>query len=106
MNALEDPMTQKNGIVDVVYCIRGETSRESRQGPLFNVESIVSAARLPSSLPFRLAAVHICYDEMRVPTFLNLFQMAMELKYRVRFRTHQGEYLAEPSLELCNKGGA
>jgi hypothetical protein len=92
MNALEDPRTQKNGIVDLIYCIRRESAKESMHMPAFNVEQIVKSARLPSALPFRLVGFHICYEGINVPPFLRIFQMALEMKYRMRFRLHQGEF--------------
>ena len=94
MNALEDANTQRYGIVQVMYCMgSAEIERNKMKKPAFNVEIIAKSSRLFSCLPFRLVALHVCLDDQTAkPPFFNIFQMAVEMNYRFRFRMHSGMY--------------
>lgn len=84
MNAVEDPMTQKYGLVDILFCFRDSTSKP------FNVDAVLRTKDIYTSLPFRFAGIHVCSDDKRLPAIMNIFQMAIGMRYRIRFRAHYG----------------
>ena len=81
----EDPMTQKHGMIDILFCLRGSTSRP------FNVDAVLRTSEIYTSLPFRFAGIHVCSDDKRLPAIMNIFQMAIGMRYRIRFRAHFGK---------------
>ena len=87
MNAVEDVKVQKYGIVDILFCFRDSTSRP------FNVDAVLRTKEVYTSLPFRLAGIHVCSDNKQngLPGVMNIFQMAIGLRYRIRFRAHFGK---------------
>ena len=95
MDAVEDVKVQKYGIVDILFCFRDSTSRP------FNVDAVLRTKAIYTSLPFRFAGIHVCSDKQNgLPTIMNFFQMAIGLRYRIRFRAHCGKLTLHSFLVL------
>jgi hypothetical protein len=82
--ALEDEMTQRRGIVILVYPFKAKISQMDRALIQMHVDSIKSC------LPLRLSGIHLCHP----PTFLKLvlpvFKWFMGQRMRNRLQVHAG----------------
>ena len=90
MKALEDEETQKKGFVKVVYYVGMDTM------PNFDADLMFKGApSLFEALPFRMAAMHCCYDEPLIRPAISVVQHVIGRAGRVRFRAHYGEFANE-----------
>lgn len=89
MAALEDEQTQKNGIVFAIFSI-GDALRKP-----FDAEAIMQTSKLYNALPMRFGGIHWCFEEKNAsilfPSPITIVQLTMGLKYRARFRAHNGK---------------
>jgi hypothetical protein len=89
---LEDEDAQKNGIVNIYYCV-GDSATNPQ-----TFEVLQHARILDDSLPYRSNATHFCYDSAALRPALTLLQLVSGKDDRVRFRTHFGTF-SKASLE-------
>ena len=91
MKALEDQMTQKNGMVVIIYNI----------GPIFNGKFdrnvVQKASRCVDILPMKRVS-HLCFNDPRFRIFKMLSKLVQKSDTRLRTRFHEGMYL----LGLCS----
>ena len=80
-----DVETQKRGIVGVIYNI-GISKHDSNFADL-----IAKAYMLRDGLPFRVSAIHYCYENRLLKTTMSLVQIMVGRDYRLRFRPHFGK---------------
>jgi hypothetical protein len=83
MTALEDPETQKAGLVLVGYNM-GEKRAMDRQ-------AVWAIQRLRKVLPMRVVGMHYCYDDFKFRPMMTVAMLVMGAMNRVRFRAHYGE---------------
>ena len=86
MVSLQDEDTQKYGVVDVVYNI-GLAKHDAQFADV-----IAKAHMLRDGVPFRLSALHYCYDNPLLRSAMSLVQIMVGRDYRLRFRTHFGRF--------------
>jgi hypothetical protein len=84
MQALEDIESQQNGYVLLVYNVDVAVVKLSPK-------SIPAGTQLMSSIPFRVAAVHYCYNDAAMLPFMAITKHLIGTNLRLRFRTHFGE---------------
>lgn len=87
-SVVDNDDVQIHGIVDVVYCIG-----TSEMGPSYVELMTHGGDILTSSLPYRIAGMHYCYDDSRLRPALALLQLVVGKEMRLRFRTHFGKLL-------------
>jgi hypothetical protein len=85
MVAFRDPEAQRRGAVIVGYFI-GQGN-----GSGLSYEATWKFSKLNRSLPFRVAALHLCYDNTLLQPVHALLKTSLNLFARVRIRTHYGE---------------
>ena len=85
MVMLEDPETQKSGLV-MVGTNTGKDARVDRSA-VWNIQRIYSHA-----LPMRIVSIHYCYDNFAVRPMMTLAMLVMGASSRVRFRAHYGTF--------------
>jgi hypothetical protein len=85
MNALEDEEIQRKGFVKVFYNV-GMLKMPTLDSDLF----FKGAPTLFEALPFRMAAMHYCYDDPIIRPALSIIQHSIGRAGRVRFRAHYG----------------
>ena len=85
MVALQDENTQKYGIVDVLYNI-GLAKHDAQYADV-----VAKAHMLRDGVPFRLCALHYCFDNPLLRGAMSLVQIMVGRDYRLRFRTHFGK---------------
>lgn len=86
MNAVKDEEVQRKGFVKVVFNIN------SGEMPTIDKDLFFKGApAIFEALPFRMAAMHFCYDDPMIRPVLNLVQRAIGRQGRVRFRSHFGK---------------
>lgn len=83
MVALEDPETQRNGIVMV-----GLNTGKDRN---MNRSAAWAVQKLARLLPMRLVGIHFCYDDFMMLPMMSLAMLVMGASRRVRFRAHYGK---------------
>lgn len=87
MVALEDAETQRKGFVSIIYNVNtGEANFKE------DVEIVTQGARSLGSLPWKLAAIHYCYDNRNLLSAVSLAQKLVGKEGRLRFRTHFGTF--------------
>jgi hypothetical protein len=82
--ALEDEMTQKRGIVNIVFPHHAKLSQIDRPLLKMNVES------LKGCIPVRLTGVHICHPPSFVSLILPILKVFMGDRLRKRIQLHSG----------------
>lgn len=85
MAALEDENTQKKGIVNVIYNVDC-TSINLRM----DKETFSAGSAFVEALPFRIVAMHFCYNNERLLPIMSFIQLAVGQQNRIRFRAHFG----------------
>jgi hypothetical protein len=85
MVAFRDSDAQRRGVVVVGYFIGNENA--TRQNP----DAIWRWGKLHRSLPFRFAAIHLCYDNTLWRPWHALLKTSLNQFVRVRIRVHYGE---------------
>jgi hypothetical protein len=84
MVASRDPEAQRRGAVVVVYSIgKGNGSRQQS-------DATWKLPKLLQCLPWRVAAIHLCYDNTLWRPAHALLKTSFNLFARVRIRTHYG----------------
>ena len=105
MSALEEKSTQERGAVFIHYDIGSSSSssssssnatdqcggKEAVGGFQTTMDFLQHSFLVTESLPIRLVAMHMCYDNRRFQGFRALFNV-LERSKRVRFRFHCGTY--------------
>lgn len=87
MVAIEDEETQKSGIVGLSYAVGLHlTWQQVANRKEFNS----NRARLLAALPWRLEAIHLCYDSVMLKPLFALFMLYSSMFNRVRTREHFG----------------
>lgn len=87
MAALEDEGTQRRGLVEIVWHLSPCSGRHNTHLRLFRAMST-----LLSSLPWRCAAVHYCYDQQLPRAPMALFRPnSGTINCQHRFRAHKGK---------------
>ncbi len=87
MEAVKDVQVQRKGFVKVVFNVG--------MGGIPNIDTdlfLRGAPVLFEVLPFRMAAVHFCYDDPMIRPALTAVQHAIGRSGRIRFRAHYGKY--------------
>ena len=88
MSQLEkDIDLQRKGMVDILYNV-GVTT----QGKVF-ADMAAKAYLLRDGLPFRMAALHYCFDNKSLAPAMSLVQLIIGKEARARFRAHLGACL-------------
>jgi hypothetical protein len=82
--ALEDEMTQRRGIVILVYPYRAKISQMDRKLIKMHVDSIKSC------LPLRLSGIHLCHPPTFLLLVLPVFKLFMGKRMRNRLQVHSG----------------
>jgi len=77
---------QKRGIVGIAHMVG---LPEGRFGNAVALRSM----QLLEALPYRYAALHMCYDNPRLKAALGAVQLVASAQTRVRFRTHFGTHM-------------
>jgi hypothetical protein len=85
MNALEDEDVQRKGFVKVVYNVDMGKLPTLDTDLMFKGAPVIFAA-----LPFRMAAMHCCYDDSLIRPAISAMQHAIGRSGRIRFRAHYG----------------
>ena len=85
MNAVKDENVQKKGFVKVVFNV-GMEGMPTIDADLF----LKGAPTLFEALPFRMAAMHFCYDDPIMRPALYAVQHVIGRSGRIRFRAHYG----------------
>lgn len=83
-SAIEDELTQKRGMVFLFYLVGAKSL-------FFDRELNNSVSYLLECLPFRLSAVHICFDDPRLRMIKALLMITLGSSRRVRVRIHDGK---------------
>ena len=86
--ALQDVETQKHGFVLIGF--NSGKNRVTDRGAAWAVQKI---SRL---LPIHLAAIHFCYDSLKLKPMMTVAMLMMGAKRRIRFRGHYGENCQYP----------
>ena len=101
MSALEDKSTRERGAVFIHYDIGSSScSSNDRGGGEANggfqatFDFLQHSFLVSESVPIRLVAMHMCYENRRLQGFRPLFN-ALGRNQRVRFRFHCGTYGAD-----------
>ena len=84
LSSLDDEEAQKKGVVLVFYNV-GLCAPEKDYSELMRHMHMVSEA-----LPYRAAANHYCYDDVRIRAAMALLQLILGKNHRLRFRSHFG----------------
>eukprot|EP00525_Craspedostauros_australis_P005031 CAMPEP_0198108244 /NCGR_PEP_ID=MMETSP1442-20131203/304_1 /TAXON_ID= /ORGANISM="Craspedostauros australis, Strain CCMP3328" /LENGTH=235 /DNA_ID=CAMNT_0043763473 /DNA_START=89 /DNA_END=796 /DNA_ORIENTATION=- len=77
---------QQRGIVGVGYMV-GLQKEKFRDG------STADNLKLIMGMPFRYAALHICYDSPKMKPVISVLQVVANLQTKVRFRAHFGTHM-------------
>jgi hypothetical protein len=85
MSALEDEEAQIRGLVHIIYCV-GLPGMENSFPSL-----LTEGGSMMNHLPFFFAALHFCYNDIRLTPAMSLIQLIMAKQSRLRFRTQFGE---------------
>jgi hypothetical protein len=94
MVASRDPEAQKRGFVSVCYFLA------QGNGSGLNKDAIWKYPKLFRCLPFRVAALHLCYyDNTLWRPVQALLKTSLNIVARIRIRTHYGEL-------KCNEMGS
>ena len=80
---LEDEQTQIHGVIEVLYFF-GDAVNGSVTSFVGNAGPIVS------TLPFRGAAMHFCFNQPGLKILIDFIQLSVGKDKRMRFRTHSG----------------
>jgi hypothetical protein len=87
MAALEDENVQKYGLVHVLYDIG------LKQHDVIYADLLTSIHIIRDGLPFRLPALHYCFDKPMMRGAMSLLQTMISKNQRLRFRAHFGSPL-------------
>jgi hypothetical protein len=87
MAALEDESVQKYGLVHVLYDIG------LNQHDVIYADLLTSIHIIRDGLPFRLPALHYCFDKAMMRGAMSLLQTMISKNQRLRFRAHFGSPL-------------
>ena len=85
MKAVEDIETQKKGVVGVLYTV-GQSIKQGHE-----TNATWKGPKLWKAMPFRLEALHCCYDRMMWLPILSIIRVSANLFTRLRVRCHYGE---------------
>lgn len=86
MTAIKDEHVQRKGFVKVVFNV-GIGGMPTIDSDLF----LKGAPALFEALPFRMAAMHYCYDDPMIRPALTAVQHVIGRSGRIRFRAHYGK---------------
>lgn len=86
MTAIKDEHVQRKGFVKVVFNV-GMGGMPTIDSDLF----LKGAPALFEALPFRMAAMHYCYDDPMIRPALTAVQHVIGRSGRIRFRAHYGK---------------
>ena len=95
MVALEDEANQTGGFVCVMQTV-GVEKHDSKYADL-----MANAHMLKDGIPFRLAALHYCFDNTFLRSAMSLLQMMVGRDNRLRFRAHYGKFFPS-SIIFCH----
>lgn len=82
------PQLPKLGLAFIIYFFG---AKPGAKRPSFEV--VRKLAKISSALPFRLAALHLCYDSMACLPIHAFIKVAVSVFDRLRLRSHYGEFL-------------
>jgi len=77
---------QKRGIVGVAYMVGLSENK-------YNNTIALRSAKIVEAMPFRYAAIHICYDNPNLRGPIGMLQLIANVQNRVRFRAHFGTFV-------------
>jgi hypothetical protein len=92
MVVLEDEQAQRNGVVVVIYNVDAENN-ESLFQRAERAQYGMMSRRFSDGPPWRLTAVHYCYNNATIRPFLSISQQVIGREGRLRFLSHFGEFL-------------
>jgi hypothetical protein len=87
MMSVQDEETQRKGLVEILYGI----SHGANVGNFMSPIMVSRAKSLMQCLPYRVSAVHVCYDDFRLRPLASIVKTISGKQRRLRFREHFGE---------------
>jgi len=93
MSVLEDEETQKKGISAIVYSVAGEFVDGKT-----DLRTVSAGPWVQRSLPFRLCAMHQCFDNLAVRVIINFSMRFLREKDRARVKLHYGRWSTQDEI--------
>lgn len=90
MAALENPNTQRRGIVLIIY-----TNDSSKADGKLLTDLVMNSYLLRDGLPVRLSAIHYCSDSERTRPCLSLLRSVGGTDFRLRCLDHFGTFFLQ-----------
>jgi hypothetical protein len=91
MKALKDEDTQRKGFIKVVYALGGTLSRMKQTQSMDTELFFKGITLIFEVLPFRLAALHYCFEDPKIRPVIATVQYVIGKAGRLRFRAHYGK---------------